>query len=192
MNDPILMVIIALVVGAVIGWVFSRWQARTHAKVAGSIVEAARQESHAILREARLQAHDETHKAREQFEQSGQAGDQALPVEVVGDLIVERFKSNYGQAADHHAELDAERGRLRQIGGERLDHRLIDAEALTAGERFAGELDDDASIDRVSHPLRSQSDREPISSDRQRPRLRRRSRFPASRCPRRARSARTR
>ncbi len=69
MKDPILMAVIALVVGAVIGWVFSRWRERANAKVAGSIIEAAKKESHSILREARLQAHDETHKAREQFEQ---------------------------------------------------------------------------------------------------------------------------
>ncbi len=68
MNNPILMGIIALALGVVIGWVFNRWQARADAKVAGSIVEAARQESHAILREARLQAHDEMYKAREQFD----------------------------------------------------------------------------------------------------------------------------
>ena len=86
-----------------------------------------------------------------------------------------------------------------QIGGEPLDHCLIDAEALRAGERFAGQLDDDAAVERVSSCVRSSISHDrrtaawrAISSVRRQPRPRRRNRFPASQFPRQARSARSR
>ena len=54
-------------------------------------------------------------------------------------------------AADNDAELDTQRRRRHQIAGDTLDRRLIDAEAVRAGERLAGELDDRASVERVTH-----------------------------------------
>ena len=49
--------------------------------------------------------------------------------------------------------------RRDQVAGDAVDGRLVDAEGLAAGEIFAGQLDDDAPVDRLSHaaiaPLRA-------------------------------------
>ena len=68
MNDPVIMAVIALLVGVVIGVVLHWSKVRANAKEAGSLIEAARKESQAVLREARLQSHDEMYKVRELFD----------------------------------------------------------------------------------------------------------------------------
>ena len=53
--------------------------------------------------------------------------------------------------------------RRHEIGGERSTDRLIDAEFFRPGERFAGELDDHASVGRIVHaraPPRRSADRD--------------------------------
>ncbi len=69
MDNPLLLVVIALVVGVALGVGLQWWRARADAKSAGSIVERARQEAQTVLREARMQSHEELHKARELFDQ---------------------------------------------------------------------------------------------------------------------------
>src|SRR6185312_11320714 len=95
-------------------------------------------------------------------------------------------------AADDHAQLDAELGTRGKIGSEPLDHRLVDAEALRAGERLAGELDDDASVARITHSLAVLSAGDEITFGRRRPSPRQQNRFPGARSPRRARNAQSR
>src|SRR3974390_780502 len=92
-------------------------------------------------------------------------------------------------AADHHAKLDAELRGRHKIGGDPLDGRLLDTKALRAGKRLAGQLDDDAPIERITHAMRSYV---AVSFDQRRPRLQRRNPLPASQLPRQARSGRTR
>src|SRR6185503_1142264 len=54
-------------------------------------------------------------------------------------------------ATDDDAELHAELGGGDEIGGEPLDGRLIDAEVVIAAEGFAGQLDDHAPVERITH-----------------------------------------
>src|SRR6202022_3056457 len=56
-------------------------------------------------------------------------------------------------AADHHGDFGALLLRRDQVGGDAIDGRLVDAVAVAAGEIFAGQLDHDATIDRLSHLL---------------------------------------
>src|SRR3974377_13762 len=42
-----------------------------------------------------------------------------------------------------------------KIGADPLDGRLLDTKALSAGKRLAGQLDDDAPIERITHAMRS-------------------------------------
>jgi hypothetical protein len=58
-------------------------------------------------------------------------------------------------AAHDDAELNAELGGRREIRGETFDCRLIDAETVRSRQRLAGQFDDNATIDRVTHALRS-------------------------------------
>ena len=83
-----------------------------------------------------------------------------------------------------------------QIVGDAVDGRLVDAEAFGADKRFAGDLDDDAAVGGSAHGVGRSSHRVERPCPRQllarrRPRPRRRNRSPASRCLRRARSARS-
>jgi ribonuclease Y len=66
--NPILIGLLALVVGAAVGWVASLLKARADAKTAGGVIVAARREVEEIQREARLVAHEEAARARELFE----------------------------------------------------------------------------------------------------------------------------
>ena len=43
----------------------------------------------------------------------------------------------------------------REIAGQAFDSRLVDAETVAGRQRFAGQFDDHATIDRVTHALRS-------------------------------------
>lgn len=60
--------LVALAIGAACGWLFSRLKAAADAKTAANILQTARKEAEALLREAKLAAQDEMHKARELFE----------------------------------------------------------------------------------------------------------------------------
>lgn len=56
--------VVALLIGAAMGWIISRLKAKADTTAAGNIVEAARREGETLLREARVSAQDEAHKAR--------------------------------------------------------------------------------------------------------------------------------
>ena len=58
-------------------------------------------------------------------------------------------------AADHDAELDTEFRARRKIRRKTFDRCLIDAEAIRGRQRFAGQFDDDTTINRATHALRS-------------------------------------
>lgn len=66
--NPVGIGLVALLIGAVIGWVLSRLKASADAKAAIQDLEAARKEAATVLREARVTAQDEVHKARDLFE----------------------------------------------------------------------------------------------------------------------------
>jgi ribonuclease Y len=66
--NPIIIGLLALVVGAAVGWVAGLLKARADAKTAGNAVKAARREAEEIKREARLAGHEEAARARELFE----------------------------------------------------------------------------------------------------------------------------
>ena len=54
-------------------------------------------------------------------------------------------------AADHDSDADAERLGGDEIGGDALESRLVDAEAVRARQGLTGDLDDHASVNRLSH-----------------------------------------
>ena len=54
-------------------------------------------------------------------------------------------------ATDHDADGDPERLRRHQIGRDTFERGLVDAEALGPHQGFAGDLHDDASVDRLGH-----------------------------------------
>jgi len=66
--STIIIGLIALVVGAALGWFLSHVKAQADRKAAGGIVKAARTEAEDTLRDARVKAQEETFKAREQFD----------------------------------------------------------------------------------------------------------------------------
>lgn len=66
--NPMIIGLLALVVGAAVGWVASLLKTRADAKTAGNAVEAARREAEEIKRAARLAGHEEAARARELFE----------------------------------------------------------------------------------------------------------------------------
>jgi ribonuclease Y len=65
---PIEIGAVALLLGAALGWIISHLKHRAEAKQAGHILDAARKEADGVIREAKVQAHDQMQKAREEFD----------------------------------------------------------------------------------------------------------------------------
>ena len=66
--NPIFIGLVALLVGALIGWVVSYLKAQADAKSAGHFVAQARQQAETIIRDATVRAQDQLLKAREEFD----------------------------------------------------------------------------------------------------------------------------
>jgi len=66
--NPVIIGLIALVVGIALGWFFSRAKAQADATAAGGIIAAAQKQADDMLRDARVTAQGEALKAREQFD----------------------------------------------------------------------------------------------------------------------------
>ena len=65
--NPIVIGLVALLVGAAIGWVVSYLKAQADAKSAGHFVAQARQQAETIVRDATVRAQDQLLKALEEF-----------------------------------------------------------------------------------------------------------------------------
>ncbi len=76
--NPILIGLVALAVGAALGWVIHHLKSQADARSAGSIVARARQEAETIVRDATLRAQDQLLKAREAFDAEAKARRQEL------------------------------------------------------------------------------------------------------------------
>ncbi len=76
--NPILIGLVALALGAALGWVIHHLKSQADARSAGSIVARARQEAETIVRDATLRAQDQLLKAREQFDAEAKARRQEL------------------------------------------------------------------------------------------------------------------
>ena len=101
-------------------------------------------------------------------------------------------------AADDNSDADAQRLGGDEIGGDALERWLMDAEAVRAHQGLAGDLDDHASVDRLSHGVSAlpvcgrpsiRAAEPAISSFPPLPPPRRQNRNPAARYPRRAHNA---
>jgi ribonuclease Y len=76
--NPIVIGLVALLVGAAIGWVVSYLKAQADAKSAGHFVAQARQQAETIVRDATVRAQDQLLKAREEFDTEAKVRRQEL------------------------------------------------------------------------------------------------------------------
>jgi ribonuclease Y len=76
--NPILIGLVALAVGAALGWLIHHLKSQADAKSAGAVVAHARQEAETIVRDATLRAQDQLLKAREEFDAEAKTRRQEL------------------------------------------------------------------------------------------------------------------
>jgi ribonuclease Y len=66
--NPIITGVVALVLGAALGWMVSQMKQRSEMRTAGGVLENARKEAERLLSEAKVQSHEQLQKAREEFD----------------------------------------------------------------------------------------------------------------------------
>src|SRR5712671_2845685 len=76
--NPILIGLIALLVGAAIGWVVHHLKSQADAKSAGAVVSNARKEAEAIVRDATVRTQESLLKSREEFDAEAKVRRQEL------------------------------------------------------------------------------------------------------------------
>jgi ribonucrease Y len=76
--NPIVIGLLALLVGAVLGWVLNHLKSQADAKSAGAIVTSARKEAESIVRDATVRAQELLLKSREEFDTEAKARRQEL------------------------------------------------------------------------------------------------------------------
>jgi ribonuclease Y len=76
--SPIVIGLVALGIGAALGWVYCRRQAEANARTAGDVVARARQEAESLVREATMRSQEQLLKSREELDAEAKARRQEL------------------------------------------------------------------------------------------------------------------